>query len=233
MISSSELKRQARNQLRGRWGLAIGGFFLAVFFFPSIIYIISFFTSGFLPLKIITYLLTIIVPFILIVGTLKFSLNYATTSKTPFLDDIFSGFKVTVKALLIYIIMVACITLGLVLLIVPGIIVSLMLSQSLYILIDDNSKSVIDCLKESVNMMKDHKVDCFVLSLSFLGWFILMIFPIFLLAYFPLPIYLGLIYLLLLFIGLLWLITYMNVTFALFHLKIKDAYDGVTENKML
>lgn len=231
MISSSELKKHAKSQLRGRWGLAIGGFFLAVFFFPSIIDIINFFAGESLPLKIITYLLTIVVPFLLIVGTLKFSLNYATPEKTPFLDDIFSGFKVTVKALAIYIIMIVCITLGLILLIVPGVIVSLIFSQALYILVDDNSKSVMDCLKESANMMKGYKMDCFVLSLSFLGWFMLMLTPLFFLVYFPLPIYLGLIYLLLLFIGLLCLIPYMNVTFALFYLKVKNNYYGITENE--
>ncbi|OOM16116.1 DUF975 family protein [Clostridium saccharobutylicum] len=228
MISNSELKRQARDELKGRWGLAIGGFFIAIFFFPFIIDVINFFVDGSLPVKITKYIIMMMIRFLLIVGTLKFSLNYVTDGKTPFLDDIFSGFKVAIKALTIYVIMTICIILGLFLLIAPGIIVSLAFSQALYILVDDNSKSAIDCLKESVNMMKGHKKDCFILSLSFLGWFALMIIPALLLAYFPFPISLGLTYLLLAFIGLLVLIPYINVTFACFYINVKNSYNSTT-----
>lgn len=232
MNNSSELKKQAKSQLKGRWGLAIGGFFTATFFFPVVIEIINFFIGGSLPTTIIKYSLSTIIKFILIVGTLKFSLNYADPEKTPLLDDIFSGFKITIKALLIYIIMIICITIGFLLLIVPGIIVSLAFSQALYILIDDNSKSAIDCLKESVTMMKGHKKDYLILALSFIGWLLLMIVPIFFLKIFPLPIFIGILYLFILFAGLLWLITYINITFANFYLKVKNDYFSVTKNNI-
>lgn len=229
MNSTSELKRQAKSQLKSRWGLAIGGFFIAVLFFPFILSIINFFAGkyGSFPIKTIIYLFTLILNILLLVGTVKFSLNYASIGKTPFLDDIFSGFKVFVKALCVNIIMMISITLGFVLLIVPGIIVGLMFSQALYILMDDNSKSAIDCLKESVNIMKGHKLEFFILSLSFLGWILLMIAPLFVLIYFPLPMYFLLLYVLILLIGLLLLIPYINVTFAIFYLKVKNSYYGI------
>lgn len=231
MINSSELKKQAKNQLKGRWGSAIGGFFIAVFFFPFIIDIIIFFINGSLSINIIKYSISIIIQLILIVGTLKFSLHYADPEKAPFLDDIFSGFKIPLKAVSVYIIMIFCITIGFILLIVPGIIISLAFSQSLYILIDNNNKSAIECIKESINMMKGNKKDFLLLSLSFLGWIALMIVPIFFLALFPLPIYVGILYLLILFTGLLWIIPYMNVTFANFYLKVSNDYYGISENK--
>lgn len=231
MVNSSEFKKQAKSQLKGRWGSAIGGFFIAVFFFPFIIDIINFFIDGSLSINIIKYSVSIIIRLILIVGTLKFSLHFAKPGKAPFLDDIFSGFKIPLKAVLVYIIMIFCITIGFVLLIVPGIIISLAFSQSLYILIDNNHKSAIECIKDSINMMKGNKKDCLLLSLSFLGWIALMIIPIFFLALFPLPIYVGILYLLILFTGLLWIIPYMNVTFANFYLKVSNDYYGISENK--
>lgn len=231
MISSSELKNLAKSQLKGRWGLAIGGFFIAVFFFPFIIDIISFFIDGSLLTSVIKYSVSIIIRLILIIGTLNFSLHYANPEKTPFLDDIFSGFKISVKALSVYIMIIPCIILGIILLIVPGIILSLAFSQSLYILIDDSNKSPIECIKESVNIMKGHKKDYLLLSLSFLGWIALMIVPIFLLAIFPLPIFIGVLYLLILLVGLLWLIPYISITFANFYLKVKNSNYNIIESK--
>lgn len=231
MINSSELKKQAQNQLKGKWGLAIGGFFISVFFFPLIIDIINFFINGSLLIDVIKYSVSVMIRLILIAGALKFSLNYANTEKTPFLDDIFSGFKIAVKALSIYLIMIFCIIIGFILLIVPGIIISLAFSQSLYILIDNDNKSAIECIKESTNMMKGHKKDYLLLSLSFLGWIALMIVPIFFLVLFPLPIFVGVLYLFILFAELLWLIPYMNITFANFYLKVKNNSYDVIENK--
>jgi uncharacterized membrane protein len=226
MNNASELKRQAKNQLKNRWGLAIGGFFLAIIFFPTILAIVNFFasTSSSLLEKTIINIITLALNIILFVGTLKFSLNHTSIERTPLLDDIFSGFKVFIKALMIYIIMTICIVIGLVLLIIPGIIAALMFSQALYILVDDNNKSAIGCLKESINMMKGNKLKFLMLSLSFLGWIILIILPLFILILFPLPIYFLLIYILLLSIGLALFLPYLNVTFALFYLEVKTYY---------
>lgn len=228
-----KLKREARSQLKNGWGLAIGCFFIALILFPFISSIINSLAknSDSIFLRIFIYVVTFVLNFLLVVGTLKFSLNYAQSDKTPFVGDIFSGFSVFRKALLIYIILIFSIGLGLALFIVPGIIFSLMLSQALYILVDDNKKSALDCIKESIQMMKGNKLELFILSLSFLGWFILMILPIFILKFFPLPTYFILVYLLFFLIGLLILIPYINVTFALFYLKVKNAYYGITEQE--
>ncbi len=232
MNNASELKRQAKSQLKNRWGLAIGGFFIAIIFFPAILATINFFvgTSNSLLVKTIVNIITLFLNIILFVGTLNFSLNYAQIEKTPLLDDIFSGFRVFVKALIIYIIIIICVAIGLALLIIPGIIVALMLSQALYILMDDNSKSAIDCLKESIHIMNGHKLEGFILSLSFLGWIALIILPLFILIVFPLPIYFLLIYILLLLMGLSLFLPYFNVTFALFYLKVKKYYYDTSEN---
>ena len=103
-------------------------------------------------------------------------------------------------------ILLLVILVGIILLVIPGIIFTYMFSQAYYILADDNSKSIIQCLKESAGMMKGYKFKYFVLLLSFLGWTILGMIP------------LG--------IGLLWVIPYTNVTAASFYLKVKDNYYG-------
>lgn len=68
-----------------------------------------------------------------------------------------------------------CEAIGFVLLIVPGVIVSLMLSQTSYILKDDPQVGVFDAMKRSIEMMNGHKMELFMLWLSFLGWAILAV----------------------------------------------------------
>jgi uncharacterized membrane protein len=46
---------------------------------------------------------------------------------------------------------------------------------------------MMDCLKESEEMMKGHKMDLFMLSLSFLGWFILSTITLGILLIYVLP----------------------------------------------
>lgn len=65
------------------------------------------------------------------------------------------------------------ICIGLVLLIVPGIIASFGLSMSYYCLRDDPDAGVIAAMKKSWEIMKGHKMDYFILCLSFIPWALL------------------------------------------------------------
>lgn len=56
------------------------------------------------------------------------------------------------------------------LLFVPGIIAAYRYRMAIYILIDHPEMSVRECIKESKRMMKGHKMELFVLDLSFIGW---------------------------------------------------------------
>lgn len=205
MSTRVELKSHAKNQLKGKWGLAIGGMFVAGILIPIITNLISRLVSESLILSIIVCLVSIVIDVTIGVGMCRFSLNYADENKKPEFGDIFSQFKVIHKAIGLYILMFIIIMVGLILLVVPGIIFTYMFSQSFFILADDNSKSIIECLKESANMMKGHKFEYFVLVLSFLGWIILGLIP------------LG--------IGLLWVLPYMNVTVAAYYLEVKNNYN--------
>lgn len=86
------------------------------------------------------------------------------------LFDGYRDFKRVFLAELLTVIAVGC---GLVLLIVPGIVVALMLSQTEFILKDDSEISAVDAMAKSIRMMDGHKAELLWLMLSFIGWFLL------------------------------------------------------------
>lgn len=205
MINRAELKRHAKDQLKGKWGLAVGSI-VVIFLIQFLFNIISRCVQDNTILFIIITVVSIIVSSVMSMGVCRLSLNYAYDDKQPAFADIFSGFNVILKVIGLFILLGIIIVVGIILLVIPGIIFTYMFSQAYFILADDNSKSIIQCLKESAGMMKGYKFKYFVLLLSFLGWAILGLIP------------LG--------IGLLWVVPYMNVTVASFYLKVKDNYYG-------
>ncbi len=87
--------------------------------------------------------------------------------------------------------------------VIPGIIKSISYSQAMYIVAENPGISALEAISRSKQMMDGHKMDYFVLMLSFLGWMILGSFT------------LGLLY--------IWLIPYMSATFTNFYNSIKSA----------
>jgi len=87
--------------------------------------------------------------------------------------------------------------------IIPIIIVALGLSQVNYVLLDNPDIGMMDALKRSFELMKGHKMELFVLGLSFLGWIFLAMFT--------------------LCIGFFWLIPYIQTNLYLFYKKIENA----------
>ena len=86
---------------------------------------------------------------------------------------LFEGFSIIGKTILLNILMSLIIGIGLVLLIVPGVIAALRLSQSFYILADHPEYGVTQCLKESNARMKGNCGKLFCLYFSFFGWMLL------------------------------------------------------------
>ena len=93
------------------------------------------------------------------------------------------------------------------LLIVPGIIKDCSYSQAMYILAENPGISPTEAINRSKSMMDGHKMEYFLLSLSFIGWSILGIFT------------LGILY--------IWLIPYMQTTLANYYRSLKGEFiDG-------
>ena len=91
--------------------------------------------------------------------------------------DIFLGFENFGKALGLLLFQTLFILLWSLLFIIPGIIASIRYSQAFFILADDPSKGIRQCVNESKIMMKGNKSKYFCLSLSFIGWILLSSLP--------------------------------------------------------
>ena len=91
-------------------------------------------------------------------------------------------------------------------LIIPGIIKGIAYSQAMYILAENPEIGGREAISKSQEMMRGHKMEYFILLLSFIGWSILA------------SLTFGLLY--------IWLIPYMNATYANFYQSIKpvDVY---------
>jgi len=68
---------------------------------------------------------------------------------------------------------------ALIIIIIPLIIISLILSQIFFILADKKTNSGLEAIKMSWNLMKDKKAKLFLLQLSFIGWVVLSILTLF------------------------------------------------------
>lgn len=134
------------------------------------------------------------------VGFLSYILNLKRNGNQKF-NDLFSGFKRFSDYFVTFLLVSLYTFLWTLLFIVPGIIKSISYSQALYIIHDNPGMSPKEAIKKSQEMMKGHKMEYFVLILSFLGWNILNIFTLGILNIF--------------FVG-----PYVNSTYALYYEKL-------------
>ena len=86
---------------------------------------------------------------------------------------LFDGYKDFVRIFVTELLVGFFVLLGCLFLIVPGVIIGLMLSQTSYVMKDDPKIGYIDAMKKSADLMKGHKMKLFMLTLSFIGWFLL------------------------------------------------------------
>ncbi|MBO7640836.1 MAG: DUF975 family protein [Bacteroidales bacterium] len=216
MIKNQEYKNAALRALKGKWtpaviativylliGLVIAG---PYYYFqlqnPTVDPMLSLKASAYvLPLS-----LFIIVP-------LQIAFYYAflklyRNGDEKVMDNMFKdAFKPKYgRNILAMILMVILVGLGTLLLIVPGIILTLCYQILPFVLKDNPDLSAVQALKKSREMMRGHKFDLFWLELSFIGWAILAVLTF------------G--------IGVFWLEPYWMTTFAAFYQDVKDGTAG-------
>ncbi|MGL5634097.1 MAG: DUF975 family protein [Sarcina sp.] len=204
----AQIKQVAKNQLRGRWGRAVLAFFIS-----TLVTLIGTLILNFLgvAIGILGVFASLLISAPMGLGLCIYTLNFINNKED--LEDVFCGFQNMLKVLGVLALQSVIIWVGTLLLIIPGIIAGLYLSQTMFILADKPDIGVIDCLKESYNMMKGRLWEYFVLELSFLGWAILAMITF------------G--------IGYLFFIPYNQVTLGNYYLLIKgdgkkeDIYDDV------
>ena len=201
-MNTAELKANAKEQLRGKWAVAIGTVLVANILIDSdVMYKVSE-KFGLIGLSISCSLISLFLGGVISVGLCKFLLDMTTKREGPRFETLFSQFNIYLKTLGLNILITLSVCIGTILFIVPGIIVGLMFSQSYYILSEDPSKSITQCIKESVDMMNGHKWDLFYLELTFIGWWLLTAITV------------G--------IAGLWVAPYVKVTETNFYLSIKN-----------
>ena len=94
------------------------------------------------------------------------------------LGNLLDGFGFFFKIILLSIVEYIFIALWSLLLVFPGIIAAYRYRMAIYLLVDDPSRGVMECIRLSREMMKGHKWELFVLDLSFIGWGFLAMLPV-------------------------------------------------------
>ncbi|MDA1547559.1 MULTISPECIES: DUF975 family protein [Bacillus] len=207
----SDLKGEALDSLEGKWGLAVGATLLISVLIMAFNFIIDFsFTQAFswedTKNSTIVDIITTFMVGPLTLGGYYLALHIIR-EKDARIGHIFRWFtegSKFIKSFLLYIVVNIYLFLWFLLFIIPGIIKSFSYAMTYFIINDHPEYSINQAITESRRMMDGHKMEYFILCLSFIGWFILSC------------ITLG--------IGFLWLIPYFYTTSAAFYEEIADEY---------
>ncbi len=158
MFTRVELKDAAKQQIKGN----IGMLFVITLIVSLIMSASSFLVVG-----------PILLTGPLMLGLANIYLSMVREGKKPAMEDMFSGFNNFGQSLLLYVLVTIFTILWSLLLVVPGIIKAISYSQAFYILADHPEMTASEALKESMRIMDGHKMDYFVLGLSFILWVLL------------------------------------------------------------
>ncbi len=96
-----------------------------------------------------------------------------TYGKRAELNDLFSGFQNFGRALWLNIQIAVFTYLWSLLFVIPGIIKGLSYSMAFFVLSDHPEMTASQALNESKRIMEGHKMELFILELSFVGWYLL------------------------------------------------------------
>lgn len=197
MITRTELKSQAKTQLKGNIGI--------LFLCSIIIFGISF-VACLIP--VIGSIAGIIITPALSLGFILVHLNVANGKKAE-VETLFQRFSCMGKGLWLTVLITFFTYLWSLLLIIPGIVKGLSYSMAFYVLAENPELTAREALNESKRLMNDHKMELFVLYLSFILWDLLVVFTFGIAAIYVVP--------------------YQNLTIVNFYQSIKEPGVPVTE----
>ena len=208
-MNFSKLKESALNKLKGNWATAIG---------TLIVLSIASGIAGQLTDSIlnssgevtIAGLGSLIVFGPIGLGTAIFMLALVKKREAVF-ENGFQGFKNFQNSFILGVLLIFYTFLWMFLFIIPGIIKWMSYSQAFYIMADDPQIAASEAIKKSQKMMDGHKMEFFMLHLSFIGWALGCVLT------------LG--------IGFLWLYPWVEATKAEFYLELKgdDGWELIDE----
>ncbi|WP_242271510.1 DUF975 family protein [Bacillus cereus group sp. BfR-BA-01310] len=206
-----DLKGEALDSLEGKWGLGVGATLLIWVLTSAFGFSIQFVFSQAWGWEEANKSLSLDIITMFLVGPLTLGGYYLALhiirEKEVRIGQLFRWFtegNKFIKSFLVYLLVNIYLILWSLLFIIPGIIKSFSYAMTYFILNDHPEYSMNQAITESRRMMNGHKMEYFILCLSFIGWFILSVITI------------G--------IGFLWLTPYFYTTKAAFYKEIAEEY---------
>ena len=187
-MTSKEIKAEARGFLKGQWVKASVMFLVYTLIASAAVMICSVIgivtgsataeTISESPLYFAGSILGYVFQAMLMIGYASIILKIASGRSWEF-GDLFKSARYTFKTLGLVLLMTVYIMLWTCLFIIPGIVKAFSYSMALYILAEDPTKGINQCITESKEMMKGNKRKLFGLVLSFFGWMLLAVIVIY------------------------------------------------------
>jgi uncharacterized membrane protein len=185
-MNNSQIKARAKDAMKNNWGLAI----------------VVFLVYGLINSALSATGIGALATGLLNVGLSTFFLAAVRAEKIGF-ENFFNGITDNIGTKFVSMLLVQIYTLLWTLLFyIPGIVKSYSYAMTPYLLLDRPELSATEAITESRKMMNGHKMELFVLNLSFIGWILLGMLT------------LGILY--------IWLIPYMDATTTNFYNSIKN-----------
>ncbi len=198
-MNRAELKAMAKEQIKGK----IGTLFVITLII-AVVTVIGNVLGAFIPV-VGSIAVTIFVSAPLAFSMVKIYLSIAAGNDVE-AGDAFTGYSDFWGAFKVQFFVGLFTFLWSLLFYIPGIVKSFAYSMSMYILADNPGMGALEAIKKSKEMTNGHKMDLFVLGLSFIGWMLLISFTC------------G--------IAAIWVVPYMNTTYANVYKKLKAEYES-------
>ena len=161
LTANRVLMQQAREALKGKWGLAVVG---------NLIYLALIAVVQFIPL--VGQVANLIITGPLMLGLTYFFLALSRKQEAA-LSQIFDGLQRFVDALITFLLMALFIFLWSLLLIIPGIMAALSYALTFFLVAENPELKGLDALRRSKTLMSGNRWKLFCLFLRFFGWFLL------------------------------------------------------------
>lgn len=208
------IKRMAKEDLKGA-----GGYMLTTLLFLALSSVVSSITSipsqrlaasgefngGLITISVICFIIGMAVDFIFTYGYTSFALKLSRRQEATY-NEMFSGFGNFGKVVGLNILILIFTGLWSLLLFIPGLIKAYSYRMAVYNLIDNPEIGIRDAITKSRKMMDGHKMDLFLLELSFIPWSLLILVTV------------G--------IAAIWVLPYIQTTYAHFYEQVKNEYEG-------
>lgn len=189
MKSNAEIRALARQSLSDKWTML------------ALVTLLLLVISGASGIPAIGFVTTIFVFLPVNFGVEQLFLRFVRGEEDNLIEKMFDGFKCYGRALSVELLRAVYIILWTLLLYIPGVVKSYSYAMTYYIALDNPELGAEECINRSMKMMNGHKMELFLLDLSFIGWILLGILTF------------G--------IGLLWVVPYMKTAHCHFYEELK------------